>query len=117
MSLEDGLRNLPLILSGSTPANIKSNLGSKNYSAPPRAIILGGGYDDAAIAQLREAVASSPGAVKIPWLKADPEKMKAGPTPGTEEYCRAAASRMKSTLGSIPESGELGPEDDEIFYW
>lgn len=117
MSVEDGIRNLPLLLSGSTPVNDKSNLGSKNYSVPPKAIILGGGYDDGAIAQLREAVTNSPGTVKIPWLKADPDKTKAGPTPGSEEYCRAAASRIKYTLGSILERCELGSEDDEIFYW
>ncbi|KAB8073440.1 hypothetical protein BDV29DRAFT_136889 [Aspergillus leporis] len=117
MSVEDGIRNLPLILSGSTPANDKSSLGSKNYSAPPKAVILGGGYDDEAVTQLREAVTSSPGTVKIPWLKADPEKTKAGPTPGSEEYCRAAASRMKYTLGSILARGDLESEDDETFYW
>jgi hypothetical protein len=50
-------------------------------------------------------------------LKADPEKTKAGPTPGSEEYCRAAASRMKYTLGSILARGDLESEDDETFYW
>ncbi|KAJ5161024.1 hypothetical protein N7492_006416 [Penicillium capsulatum] len=115
MSVEDGIRNLPLILSGSTPASDKSSLGSKNYSTP-KAVILGGGYDDEAITQLREAVTSSPGTVKIPWLKADPEKTKAGPTPGSEEYCRSAASRMKYTLGSILARSDL-ESDDETFYW
>ncbi|KAJ6010144.1 hypothetical protein N7499_004453 [Penicillium canescens] len=117
MSVEDGIRNLPLILSGSTPVNDKSSLGSKNYSALPKAVILGGGYDDEAITQLREAVTSSPGTIKIPWLKADPEKTKVGPTPGSEKYCRAAASRMKHILGTILEKGDLKSRDDETFYW
>lgn len=117
MSVEDGIRNLPLILSGSTPVNDKSSLGSKNYSALPKAVILGGGYDDEAITLLREAVTCSPGTVKIPWLKADPEKTMAGPTPGSEEYSRAAASRMKQTLGTLLERGDLESGGDETFYW
>lgn len=117
MSVEDGIRNLPLILSGSTPVNDKSSLGSKDYSALPKAVILGGGYDDEAITRLRDAITSSPGTVKIPWLKADPDKTTAGPTPGSEEYCRAAASRIKETLGTLLEKGDLESGDDETFYW
>ncbi|KAJ5111458.1 hypothetical protein N7532_001993 [Penicillium argentinense] len=115
MSVEDGIRDLPLILSGSTPVNDKGSLGSKNYSALPKAVVLGGGYDEEAITRLHEAVTSSPVTVKLPWLKADLNKTKAGPTPGSEEYCRAAASRMKHTLGTILERENLEPGG--MFYW
>ncbi|KAI9934815.1 hypothetical protein MW887_000432 [Aspergillus wentii] len=117
MSVEDGVRNLPLILSGSTPVNEESSLGSKNYSALPKAVVLGGGYDDDALTRLREAVARSPETVRIPWLKADLEKTKGGPTPGSEEYCRAAASRIKHTLRTVLEERNFKSGWDEMIYW
>lgn len=117
MSVEEGVRDLPLILSGSTPVNEGSGLGSKRYSRFPKAVVLGGGYDDEAITRLREAVAVSPGTIKVPWLKADPNKTKAGPTPGTDEYCRSAASRMKHTLGTLLETEDPDLTDDEILFW
>jgi hypothetical protein len=95
MSVKDGLQNLPLILSGSTPVNDRSFLGSKAYSRFPMAVILGGGYDDEFITRLREAVANSPGTTRLPCLKADPEKTESGPIPGTEEYCKSAGSSTK----------------------
>ncbi|KAJ6068157.1 uncharacterized protein N7446_005194 [Penicillium canescens] len=100
MSVEDGIRNLPLILSGSTPVNDKSSLGSKNYSALPKAVILGGGYDDEAITQLREAVTSSPGTIKIPWLKADPGEDEGRSYPGVREILQGGGISNETYIGN-----------------
>lgn len=117
MSLEGGLRNLPLILSGSTPANEESSLGTKNYSQPTKAIVLGGGYSDHDFAKLREAATSSSGAVRVPWLKADTEKTKRGPEPGTPEYSQLVALRVKETLGELLNQTDLNLSENDVFLW
>lgn len=117
MSPEGGLRNLPLILSGSTPANEESSLGSKIYSQPPRAIILGGGYSDDDLAKLQDAATSSSGAVRVPWLKADLEKTKRGPEPGTPEYSQLVALRVKETLGDLLKQKDLNLTENDVFLW
>ncbi|KAA8652646.1 uncharacterized protein ATNIH1004_001551 [Aspergillus tanneri] len=116
-SVEDGTINLPLILSGNLPKWEGSGLGSKIYSRAPKAVILGGGYDDEAIEKLRQAVAISQGTIQVPWLKADPKKTEAGPTPGTEAYCRSAAARIKETLEILEKTGRLDGTEDGIFFW
>jgi hypothetical protein len=117
MSLEGGVRNLPLILSGSTPADEESTLGSKNYFQPPKAIILGGGYSDDDLAKLQKAAISSPGAVRVPWLKADIEKTKRGPEPGTPEYSQLAAIRLKKTLEDLLKQEGLDLTEKNVFLW
>lgn len=117
MSLEGGLRNLPLIFSGSTPANEESSLGTKNYSQPTKAIVLGGGYSDDDLAKLREAATSSSGAVRVPWLKADTEKTKRGPEPGTPEYSQLVALRVKETLGELLNQTDLNLSENDVFLW
>ena len=99
------------------PLSDGSGLGSKSYSRPPKAVILGGGYDDEAIARLRYAVTSFQGTIEVPWLKADLKKTEAGPTPGTDEYCNSAASRMKETLRVLQEREKLDRTGDGIFLW
>jgi len=117
MSLEGGLHNLPFILSGSTPANEESSLGSKNYYKPPKAIILGGGYSDDDLAKLQEAAISPSGAVRVPWLKADIEKTKRGPEPGTPEYSQLVALRVKETLGELLRQKDLNLTENNVFLW
>jgi hypothetical protein len=106
-----------LILSGNLPKYEESSLGSKIYSRPPKAVIFGGGYDDEAIKKLRQAVASSQGVIKVPWLKADLKKTESGPTPGTEAYCASAAARMKESLKILETMGKMNGSEGEIFFW
>lgn len=115
--MEDGIHNLPPILSGSLPLSNESGLGSKSYSRPPKAVILGGGYDDEAIARLRQAVISLQGTFEVPWIKADLKKTEAGPTPGTDEYCNSAASRIKEALRVLQEGEKLDRTGDGLFLW
>lgn len=117
MSLEGGIRNLPLILSGSSPANEESSLGSKKYSQPPKAIILGGGYSDDDLKKLQEAAITFPGAVRVLWLKADVEKTKRGPEPGTPEYSQLVAVRVKEKLGELLNQSDSDLMENSAFLW
>ncbi|KIX09909.1 uncharacterized protein Z518_00990 [Rhinocladiella mackenziei CBS 650.93] len=117
MSPDDGLINLPLTLSGSKPRNPESNLGSRDFSRTPRAVVLGGGYDDATVEMLRKTVTETKGARKVPWLKADQGKTAAGPPPGSEGYPVSVATRVKESLDSLEKEGKLEGNEDGIFTW
>jgi hypothetical protein len=92
-------------------------LGSRNYSRPPQAVLVGGGYDEEAVDKMRTAVASTQGTRKVPWVRPDLEKTRAGPTPGTEEYSKSVASRMRETLKTLERDGKLDGTADGIFFW
>ena len=92
-------------------------MGSKDFSRLPEAVILGGGYDDQAIAELRQAVSMSEGTAKVPWLKADPKKTEHGPVPGTDDYAISAALRVKEAMKTIQATKRLDEHEDGIFFW
>ena len=96
---------------------MRSGLGSKDFSRLPKAVILGGGYDDEAIEKLRQAVIMSEGTVKVPWLKADPKKTEQGPVPGTENYAISAALRVKEALRTLQATKRLDDHEDGIYFW
>lgn len=107
------------MLSGKPPANPSSSLGTGNWSAPPRALLLGGAYQAEDIEKLRKLVNETEGAAKIPWLRADigqgaPVSMK--PTEAqAKEYGMKVSKRMKDKLNALDAEGKLGEGNDEIY--
>lgn len=69
MSTEAGCTEIPLLLSGKQPHNTEANLGSQNYAQVPRAVIAGGGFDDAAFYAMKKVCDDVVGTDKVPWLK------------------------------------------------
>lgn len=73
LSLESATTDLPTLLRGrgrglpSTTDGPDPNMGTQNYASPPAAVVLGGGFDEAALAAMREACK---GVSFVPWLKA-----------------------------------------------
>jgi hypothetical protein len=55
--VEKAAKDLPLLLSNppKPPEDSATNLGSQNYGDRPRAVAVGGGFDDAAFKQIRDA--------------------------------------------------------------
>jgi hypothetical protein len=92
-------------------------LGSQDFSRVPRAVLFGGGYDDATVEKIRKVVMETPAARKVLWLKADQHKNAAGPPPGTTEYNESIAPRMRETLAQLDRDGKLGENGDGIFSW
>lgn len=105
---------LPFLLKGSPPPNPSSTSGSGNWSSPPQALLLGGGYQDKDIEEIVEIAKSTDGAMEIPWLRVDVRKTQGPPPPAepTEEqaavYGKGIAQRMKDALNRLREEGRLG---------
>jgi hypothetical protein len=98
-----GCAQIPALLAGqSAPSD--SALGSKNYSSPPVAIILGGGYEDAGIEEMMKAVAENSSSKPVPWLRPD----LTIPTPPLgPEYGKATVARAKNVLAEIQAKREM----------
>ncbi|PKS08167.1 hypothetical protein jhhlp_005443 [Lomentospora prolificans] len=67
---------IPPILAGQgPPAHPElSSIGTGNFSQVPKAVLLGGAFDDETIAKLRDAVNQTAGTRKVPWLSRDHKK-------------------------------------------
>ncbi|KAI1392891.1 uncharacterized protein F4822DRAFT_144881 [Hypoxylon trugodes] len=104
MTPEAGVSQIPAILKGEQAVPSDSTLGSKDYSKPPVAIILGGGYDDAGAEVMMKA---SSGIKPMPWLR--PDLSKAAPPLGPE-YGKALVARIKELLAQLQKQGEMNEE-------
>ncbi|KAI0097472.1 hypothetical protein GGR51DRAFT_566543 [Nemania sp. FL0031] len=109
MSPEAGAIQIPAILKGEKSPPSDSELGSKNYSQTPVAVILGGGYEDAGIEVMRKA---SKDIKPIPWLR--PDKTKPAPPLGPE-YGKAMVARVKDLLAQLKRDGKMDKE--EVFWY
>lgn len=110
---------LPAVLSGKPPAKPSSSLGTGNWSAPPRALLLGGAYQNEDIEKLQKLVNETEGAVKIPWLRVDSSK---GPPPSqapteaqAREYGAKVSNRMKERLHALEAEGKLVEGNGEVY--
>jgi hypothetical protein len=94
LSAEAGAEEIPYVLKGRRPPTTGSEIGSGNYSAPPKAIVFGGAYDDAAIGIILNSV----GETSIPLLKAD----QSIPMPAIgPEYGRIILERSQAKLAEL----------------
>ena len=114
MSVEAGVEEIPLLLSGRAPPDTSSNLGSKNYDAVPKAVVLGGGFDDAAFQKMHDACKKEGAANKVPWLRVDMTQVRAGQKAATkppsaaefDAFAADTAERVKKCLEKEDVKGE-----------
>jgi len=105
-----GASEIPVLLQGGAPSPTDpENIGTKNYSKPPVVIILGGGYDDADFALLREACKEKS---NLPWLRADMSKLRPPLGPG---YGEAMVEMVKNCLRGLAEEGKM--EGDGVYFY
>ena len=105
-----GISEIPAILRGEAPPLGESeNIGTRDYSKKPIAVVAGGGYDDAAISQMREACA---GVLSVPWLR--PDITKPAPPLGPE-YGKAMVARVKACLKELESEGKLA--GDAVYFF
>ncbi|KAJ0108254.1 hypothetical protein J7T55_000220 [Diaporthe amygdali] len=109
MTPESGKEEIPAIFRGEIPLSADSKLGSKDYSQKPVAVILGGGYDDAATEVMMEA---SKGIHPIPWLRPD---LGIPAPPLGPEYGNALVARIKEKLAAMEKEGTM-KEEKVIWY-
>lgn len=108
MSPEGGKEQITAIFRGETPSS-DSELGSKDYSQKPVAVILGGGYDDEGTAVMMEA---AKGIHPVPWLR--PDTSKPAPPLGPE-YGKALVARIKNLLAEMEKDGKM-KEEKVVWY-
>ncbi|KAI0450383.1 hypothetical protein F5B21DRAFT_508224 [Xylaria acuta] len=109
MTPESGAVQVPAILKGSQPPSSDSALGSKDYSRPPVAVILGGGFDDADFGVIRKA---AEGIKPLPWLRAD--LAKPAPPVGPE-YGKAIVVRVKELLSRLEKEGQMNEDKIHLY--
>lgn len=82
---------------------------------PPKTVTIGGGYDDAKVAQLMSACGVENGNGKgVLWLRAIPPKEK--PVLG-EEFMRKVAEGVKIALGKLGAEGKLeGGKEGVVWF-
>lgn len=109
MTPESGKQQIPFILKGEAPPSADSDLGTKDYSQKPVAIILGAGYDDDGVKVMMEA---SKGIHPIPWLR--PDTSKPAPPLGPE-YGKAMVQRVKELMIELEKGGNMN--DEKVFWY
>lgn len=109
MTPQSGTEQIPAIFRGETPRSSDSELGSKDYSQKPIAVILGGAFGDVDTQLMMEA---SKGIHPVPWLR--PDSSIPAPPLGPE-YGKALVARIKEKLAVIEKEGRLN-EEKVIWY-
>lgn len=105
-----GALDIPMLLRGEilSPSD-QHNLGTKNYSKAPVAVILGRMYDDANFAEMREACK---GRSNVPWLRQDPSKPE---PPLGNGFAEVMVERMKACLSNLAAQGRFN-QDGVYLY-
>ncbi|KAE8383713.1 hypothetical protein BDV26DRAFT_250673 [Aspergillus bertholletiae] len=108
---EAGEQQIPALLRGEKDSNNipTTTIGSGNYDRGVGAVILGAGYDDQAVQQLRDAAA---GLASVPWLRPD---LGLPAPPLGPEYGRALVARIKEMVGVLKAQGRMGA--DAVVYY
>ncbi|KAH8677876.1 hypothetical protein BX600DRAFT_139333 [Xylariales sp. PMI_506] len=110
MTVESGVEEIPYVLKGQQPPSRGSHIGSSNYGAPPRAVVFGGAFDDAAFDAIRTSWAD----VQIPLLRVD---VTIPMPPVGPEYGKKILQRCKSKLTELEKDGKLdGSHGGIILY-
>jgi hypothetical protein len=104
---------LPIVLKGEIPEVRSSQLGSNNWAVPPRAILIGGAFDDAAVKELRQAVVDAGATRKIPWLHVDHSKPRPVIVGNEAQYGDMIAKRFKDGLNRLRDEGKLDADGDD----
>lgn len=117
---EAAKQDLPRLLQHKDPSQPSDNeIGSQTYSRPAESVLLGLGYTNDVVDELRQTCADiKPG---IPWLtgglsKADfEEMMKSSPPASPEKQGPWTAEKVKRTLTKLLNDGKGGK--DGVYSW
>lgn len=109
---EAGTTEIPMILEGKAPpVTDPPNIGSRDYSKPPVAVLAGRGYDLDTIKKFQEACKGKRG---IQWLTADQSVPIPAPLGGSE-YVDHIAGRMTAKLDELAAKGELQGAGNHLY--
>ncbi|KAL4967597.1 uncharacterized protein BDV14DRAFT_169616 [Aspergillus stella-maris] len=110
-SIEAAQADLPLLLAGCNPQTTSSEVGTRNYSQPPRGVIFGRGYSPDSVQELKKSCASRDRA-PVAWLAGDQAKLATFSVGGG--YAGDAAKSTKGVLDTWLASA--ASEDAFLLY-
>ncbi|KAK9489073.1 hypothetical protein V1508DRAFT_429182 [Lipomyces doorenjongii] len=112
LSYEAAEAELPHLLAGRDPQSRSPNeIGTHDYSRPPRAVIFGRGYEPQQVEELKkkfDGVAKEP----VAWVRGNPADLPAGAA--GHDYAQNIAADMKKMLKKWRDEGE---KDEEILVY
>ncbi|KAF3402478.1 hypothetical protein DPV78_004849 [Talaromyces pinophilus] len=112
LSYEAAEAELPHLLAGRDPQSQSPNeIGTHDYSRPPRAIIFGRGYEPQQVEKLKKkfyGVAKEP----VAWVRGNPADLPAGAA--GPDYAQNIAADMKKMLKKWRDRGE---KEEEILVY
>ncbi|KAH8724803.1 hypothetical protein GQ44DRAFT_708286 [Phaeosphaeriaceae sp. PMI808] len=117
LSVEQGVKDLPLLLSNpiQIPADTEGNHGSRDYSARPLAVTVGGGYDDAMFQEMRDACKDVEQGIF--WLRVDVANIAGMPNLGdADAYGAEVANRIKKKLNELC-VGQEGAKEPGLYFF
>ncbi|KAM0553160.1 hypothetical protein ACHAPJ_007447, partial [Fusarium lateritium] len=93
----------------------RSAIGSGNYSQAPRAVVLGGAFDESDIAVFKDAAKAVPGARGVPWVRQD--STQPAPPVTSPEYPKLMTKRTKEAVLKLNKDGKLDGDYNELEWY
>ncbi|KAF4970339.1 hypothetical protein FSARC_2595 [Fusarium sarcochroum] len=114
---ESGKLIIPELLAGKTLSEHpeRSAIGSGNYTQAPRAIVLGGAFDETDIAVSKDAAKAVSGARGIPWVRQD--TTQPAPPVTSPEYPKLMTKRTKEAVLKLDKDGKLNGDYNELEWY
>jgi hypothetical protein len=108
---------IPALLAGKSPPSHpdSSAIGSGNYNNAPRAVVLGGAFEESDIATLRDAVKTVNGAHGVAWLRQD--TTQPAPPITSPEYPKLMTRRTKEAVIKLNKDGKLDGTYDGLEWY
>ncbi|KAG5798172.1 hypothetical protein H9Q69_002781 [Fusarium xylarioides] len=108
---------IPALLAGKSPPSHpdSSAIGSGNYNNAPRAVVLGGAFEESDIATLRDAVKTVDGARGVAWLRQD--TTLPAPPVTSPEYPKLMTRRTKEAVIKLDKDGKLDGTYDGLGWY
>ncbi|KAL5590602.1 hypothetical protein FOBRF1_014159 [Fusarium oxysporum] len=108
---------IPALLAGKSPPSHpdSSAIGSGNYNNAPRAVVLGGAFEESDIATLRDAVKTVNGARRVAWLRQD--TTQPAPPVTSPEYPKLMTRRTKEAVIKLNKDGKLDGTYDGLEWY
>jgi hypothetical protein len=112
LSYEAAEAELPHLLAGRDPQSRSPNeIGTHNYSRPPRAVIFGRGYDPPQVEELKKKFAGT-AQEPVAWVRGNPADLPTGAA--GPDYAQKIAADMKKVIKKWRDGGE---KDEGILVY
>ncbi|KAI0390140.1 hypothetical protein F5Y17DRAFT_462044 [Xylariaceae sp. FL0594] len=111
-SFDDAKANLPSLLAGDGPkTHIANQVGSHDFSRPPRAVIFGRAFANEDVRELNR-LCRGKGKQPVAWIAGDPSVVPPA-HPGPEYAVKAADNVKRALLNWL----EAGANSEDIVYY